>query len=65
MFAPKTLRSIIPALAFITTLAFYSCQSEKTPPVAQKPEDNVEVQWTWKRTKTGNGTNTEYKSSTS
>ena len=53
MFAQKTLRPIISTLAFITTLAFYSCQSEQTPPLSQKPEDNIEVQWTWKRTKTG------------
>ena len=53
--AQSNLRPAIPTILFIVALGFWSCQSEQPPPPEQStsPAENVEVQWTWKRTVKG------------
>ena len=53
--AHLNLRHSIPKIMFIVALGLWSCQSELPPPAGQSANtaDNVEVQWTWKRTVKG------------
>ena len=51
--AQKPLRLATTAMILIAALGLWSCQSEPPAPAQKDPADNVEVQWTWKRTVKG------------